>query len=347
MGAVGEHPFFYLRQQVHILWGIGCHPGEQRLGEFAYAQQLQQGDTAGAGGRRSQHLQAPPVVLQWCAPDRPIASQVLQADDAAAGPHLRRYLAGDLAAIETVGIAGDKLQAVGQLRLDEGLAVLQAAEIIDEVGLACGLCNFPGRHLRQLRRHHKAFAGQLHRRLQQLRPGQGAVALVCRLQAAHGSRHPCGQAPDQRALLHEIALPIEVHIAVGRQRGALAKVQEGGLALHIAEHEAAAADIARLRVGDRQHKGSRYCRVYGVAAGEHDLLRRRGAVAVRHRHRRRCRLYLRDQPQGQQQQQGTGTGRGVKRVAAGHVSLLGKGRRAIIYTATRRVCPYACMIEGW
>ena len=66
--AVGKHPLFDLRQQVHVARGVVRDIFKERPGEIHDTQQLQKCEPAGAGWRRRQDLVALPIVLQGSAP---------------------------------------------------------------------------------------------------------------------------------------------------------------------------------------------------------------------------------------------------------------------------------------
>ena len=123
-------------------------------------------------------------------------------------------------------------------------------------------------------------------------------------QPAHGARHTGGQAAAQGFGLDKVAGFVEVHVAVGRQRGALAKIEERGLTSHVAEHKAAAANISRLGVGDGQYKGGGYRGIDRIAARPDDHLGGCRTVSVRHGHGGLARVDVRGQTDKHQQAHG-------------------------------------------
>ena len=87
-----------------------------------------------------------------------------------------------------------------------------------------------------------------------------------RTPSAHRPRNPRRAVPVTASC---VALPggVQVHVARGRQRRALAEIDKRGAAVRQPDqHEAAAAEVARERMGHRQRQSHRYRRVNGVAA---------------------------------------------------------------------------------
>src|SRR5690606_18726382 len=100
----------------------------------------------------------------------------------------------------------------------------------------------------EVRIHGEAVAGQADGGLEELAPRLGAEALVCGPQPCHGAGNAGGEVAGDGAVGGLAAL-VEVHVA-GRGEGrAFAEVEGGGATVReVRHHEAAAADVARLRV---------------------------------------------------------------------------------------------------
>ena len=185
---------------------------------------------------------------------------------------------GDRPLVEGVrALLADRLQGPGQVRLDQpvadrvGLAVLQE----DRRGrgiLAEALGARRAAARRRRRSSTKPSRGERDRRA----PSPSRAA-GCRTRAAPSrSRRPSParrpRASRRSQAWHHLALGILVH-GLGRgQRRLLAEVEEGRPAVGEADgHEAAAAEVARRRIDDRQRVPDRHRRIDGIAALLHDL----------------------------------------------------------------------------
>ena len=90
---------------------------------------------------------------------------------------------------------------------------------------------------------------------------------------------PAGAVAGERVAGGLAGLRVEVHVAGGGAGGALAEVDEGGVAVGEAdEHEAAASDIAGGGVRDGEREGDGDGGVDGIAAGFEDGLTGVGGV---------------------------------------------------------------------
>ena len=103
--------------------------------------------------------------------------------------------------------------------------------------------------------------------MHQFRPRLLAVLLVGVFQAAHRAGNARGAIADHGCPAVALPVGVEVHVARGGQRGALAEIDESGAAVGEADqHEAAAADVARAGMGDGERESHRDRRIDGVAA---------------------------------------------------------------------------------
>lgn len=174
----------------------------------------------------------------------------------------------------------------GQFRLAEQRPRLYLAEVPIEIRhpriTAARLLDTAGHGLRG----HKTIARQTDGGLEQFTPGACAVALVGRPQSRHGAGNTRGSRPDHAGILDDRALVVQVHIPASAGRCCFAVVEERRLAVQVDHHEATAAEIAGLRVGDRKHEGSRDGRIDGVATTLDDVHRGVRSVLVGRRHGR-------------------------------------------------------------
>ena len=123
---------------------------------------------------------------------------------------------------------------------------------------------------------------QLNRGRHVLGPRLLAVLLDGHLKAAHRARH-ARRPPSFNAVLGQLALGIEVHVARGLGRRHLTEIDERRTAIgEPDQHEAAAAEIARKRVCCRHGEAHRDGGIDGVAA----LLQHRDAYVSRLRFHR-------------------------------------------------------------
>ena len=137
-----------------------------------------------------------------------------------------------------------------------------------------------------------AFARQAHSGGNHLCQPQFAEVLLGVHQPRHGAGHADGEHPNRGTVRHDVARRVEVHVGRGGGGGAFAVVQERRFAAVDVpvrgpdEHEAAAAQVARLRQDDRQREAHGHGGVHGVAAcleDRHACVR--GVVVDRHDHR--------------------------------------------------------------
>ena len=224
-----------------------------------HSQHLKQPDTARAGRRRGDDLVAVITPAQRLLLRGLIGFQIRERDQASVGRHGRRQLLGGFAFIEVARAAiANALQRGSQIGLHELVTVMR------------GFQKDPLRFRKLREQLHFVFTvqrcgeaigdgetlgGELQRRVQQLGPRLASVLLVRQLHAAHSARHTRG-APSHQTVLGYVAFRVQIHVARGRERGFLAKVDEGGPAIGEAcEQESAAADVSRVRIGHRQREG--------------------------------------------------------------------------------------------
>ena len=81
---------------------------------------------------------------------------------------------------------------------------------------------------------------------------------------------------------NDVAVFIEIHIAVGRGRSGFAIVDKRIFAVHADQHEAATANVACLRISDRERQPCCNACVYGISAGRQYVLGDLGAIAIGH-----------------------------------------------------------------
>lgn len=247
VGAVGEHAFLDLRQQVDVARGVQLDALEVGGTVFLDAQQLGQGDPAGAWQRRGIERVALPVDAHRFAPPDLVVGEVLVGDQSLVLLHLCHQQVGGMAFVELVrALVGDTLQGLRQVRLEERLAGLHVAEVVAEVGLAVEQGDGVLAVLELLVGDLEALLRVADGRGQQLAPGQLAEPLVGFPEAHHGARHAGGLGADQAEVLDHLALVVQVHGLARGLRRHLAVVEEVRLAVHVQGHEAAAADVAGL-----------------------------------------------------------------------------------------------------
>ena len=135
----------------------------------------------------------------------------------------------------------------------------------------------------KVRGHIEPVAREFDGRLHQGVPLQPTMTLVRFPKAGDRARHADGAMTGQAEAVDHLAVLVEVHVARGGGGRDLAIVEERGLAVHVREHEAAAAQIAGFRVRDGQRERARDGGIDGIAAGLEDAGGGFGAIAVRHR----------------------------------------------------------------
>jgi hypothetical protein len=270
--AVGEGDLLRLGDEV--VGERGGLPGRGQVDALEDVEHLLDGDAA-RGRRREAEDDAPAVGAgDRRPPHRPVGGEVLQREDprvlrhGARGPHVADDPPRDRALVERVGAAAhDPPQGGGEVglaedrarpdRLSAGQEERRARrEAREPVGLA------RGRALHR-QRHADAEARELLGGRDRLGQRERAVALQRRLHAGHDAGHADGQVAGE--------VPVQPGPGEGRRRGGragrLAEVQRADLAGAAAvEHEAAAADAARLRPRRAERERGGHRRVDGVAA---------------------------------------------------------------------------------
>ena len=138
----------------------------------------------------------------------------------------------------------------------------------------------------QSRRNFKTVTRELHRRVNQLGPRHLAVFLVRVREAGHRTRYAHTLVRVMVNARRVGAGAVEEHLRRGAGRRFFAEVDSGGFAIGEADHhEAAAADVAGGRIGDRQREAGSDGGVDGIAAvGEHVAAGLAGDGAGRNHH---------------------------------------------------------------
>ncbi|ABA53282.1 hypothetical protein BURPS1710b_A0298 [Burkholderia pseudomallei 1710b] len=279
--AIGEHALLDLGDQMHVLRRIERDAVEIGLAVRLHRQQLHEADAARARRRRGDHAIAVPVRLDRLAPHRLVLDEILLRDQAAALLHRCGDQVGRLAVVEILrAVVRDAREHRSELRLLEGRARLQAAEVLIEVRLAAELLRRVDATLRELLVDNEAVARVTDRGRDHLLPLQLAEALLRLPHPGHRAGHADRAIAVQAHALDDVAVLVEIHVLRRGERRALAIVEKVRLAAHVDGHEAAAADVARLRIGDGEREGDRDRGVDRVAALPEDLLGRVGAVLV-------------------------------------------------------------------
>ena len=297
LGAVGEHALHHLGEQVQISRGVVPESGERRRQRLAHAEQLRECDAAGARRRRGDDGLPAPHEAQRFAPRRPVTGEVGGADEPAAAAHLGDDQVGGATAVEAVGpVRGDALERARESGLPPALTGDDAAEVRREVRASGELGALIAHALGELRVDHEALAREADGRRQQRAPRQRAVSLMGRPETGDRARHAGGARADEARVRDRLAGRVEVHVA-GRRRGrGLAEVEEGLFAVDVQREEAAAAEVAGLRVGDGECERGGDRGVDGVAAAAQHIARDLGAGSVRDGDRGDARTRRRGRP---------------------------------------------------
>ena len=102
-------------------------------------------------------------------------------------------------------------------------------------------------------------------------PRECSKALVCRPESGDCTGNACSQATDESRLFDQFPVLIEVHVTVRRKRRPFPVIEKRVFAIHMDQHESAAADIARVRNRDRQGESGCDSRVHRVATGTKNI----------------------------------------------------------------------------
>ena len=255
-------------------------------------QKLRQRNTARTGRRHGDNLMPAIGKVHRRTPYRRIGRQILMGDEAAAAGHFIDQRIGDPALVKS----GAALRANGRqcarqsgefyplafapfaIRLQHrrGEAVLLGKVFLKAVELA-----------RRFFGQNKAVLRQRHGGAQQHIPRLAAEFFVQRGHARHSARHTDREMTFQAEALNHLALFIEIHIAAGGKRRALAKIQRADIAIGEAvNHKAAAANITGLLIHHGEREIDRHRRVKRIAAArQHIAANLAGQPVRRHHHR--------------------------------------------------------------
>ena len=177
--------------------------------------------------------------------------------------------------VERVGILGDAFQSASEFGLLKEIAWLVEIPIAQKNA-------FRFRKFRQVIVRFeilRIFVGERETVVGELDGGshysfdrQPAVLFLRINQAGDGAGNADGPVSDNARIFagfrDDIALRVQIHIFCGRGRRFLAEVDETSLALGVAkEHEAAATEIAGLRMDDGERKAGGDCGIDGIASG--------------------------------------------------------------------------------
>jgi len=179
----------------------------------------------------------------------------------------------DGAVVERLGaVAADQLEATGQVGIAQDVARVRHPAVAEE-DLARAL---PGAEVivfcredaRERLADREALARERDGRCEQRATLHRAVVIQRIGQAGHGARDADRRRREQRLVDDHPALVVEIHVARRRRRRGLAEVDRdvlAGLAV-VQDHEAAAADVARVGQRHRQRETDRHGRIDRVAA---------------------------------------------------------------------------------
>ena len=208
-------------------------------------------------------------------------------------PSLPRIVAETLARAGLPGCRLD-LEVTEGLLLEDSSVVMNTMYALKDQGIRISLDDFGtayaslsylrsfpfARKLRPFERHHPSVALPEHeplacqpdRRSHQPLTRQRAVAHPRGFEAEHRARHADGEPAIGRALRHRRPVPILEHRRGRGERRFFAEVEEGRAAVgEMERHEPTSADIAGLRINDRQRIADRYRRIDRIAALPQDL----------------------------------------------------------------------------
>jgi len=106
---------------------------------------------------------------------------------------------------------------------------------------------------------------------------------MCCPHAGHRAWHCGGLRADQCRVLYDIALRIEVHVAMRRQGCLFPVIQKRGFAIHMREHETATAYVAGINVSHRHCESGCDGSIHCIAASHQDISGHCGCVRVGNR----------------------------------------------------------------
>ena len=126
----------------------------------------------------------------------------------------------------------------------------------------------------------KTILSQSYCRHQQRFPGQLAETLVRLPKTCNRAGNTRRLTTNQARVIDHVAIFVEIHILMCRQRRRLAIIEESCIAVHVDQHETTAAYVTGIEKSYGQRKPGRYCCIHGVATGTQDILADLCAVLV-------------------------------------------------------------------
>ena len=280
-GTVGEDALLHLGDEVDVLRRVMRDVLEMMRQVVLHFQELYDREAAGTGGWRRHDLEVAPGRAQRLAPYGRIGFQVRSRDQAVAERHLRNDQFRCLPAVEVLRtVLGDAAQRRREFGLPEGVPGLHEAEVGKEIGLDVEPVALLLDIGDECRIRQESLLSQFDGGHDEFFPRQGAVPLVRRPQPGDRAGHAGCLPPDQERLGNHVAVRVQVHVAIGRERRLLAVVEEFGLSVLVNQHEAAAADIARDRIRDRKREADRNRGVHRIAAAAQHVFGSLRAIGV-------------------------------------------------------------------
>ena len=182
------------------------------------------------------------------------------------------------AAIEIARIFLNARQSRGELGLHESLAGLVWMSIaLEDAPALRKLLHalhgpLTGQAAREILADWKPFGRQFVRGLDEVGPGKLSMAFVRQCQPGDGSRHAGRFVPDERSIFDDVAAGVEVHVACGRQRRALAIIDRFFSAVGFSEKdETAAAKVSGFRPGDGESERDSDSGVHCISTALHHV----------------------------------------------------------------------------
>ncbi len=271
--AIGVGALDGLRPDVRVIGREEAH--RRQVVALEDVEDLRHRRAAGGGGRHRDDGMAAVVEDDGVPPNGVVRGHVGGGDQAAPALHLLLDEHRSAPAIEAVApLGGDAPEGLGEVPLLEPIAHPRCLSVDQEGLRRGGVLAQP--LLIRLQRLGQPFVDddalrEVHRRLDQIGPGQGAEALVRLPHPRHRAGYARGEMAHDGAVGH-IPRRIEEHVAGGRGRRLLAEVERGGLPVRHPQHqEATTADVARFGVDHGEREVRRDGRVDRVTTSAQDL----------------------------------------------------------------------------
>ena len=268
-GTIGIGTTHCFGQKMQILRRIVSGSGQ--IVALEDIEHFDHGDATGTRWRHADDLVATVSPAYRLTFDRLILFQILFGDQSTVGTHKIGQQFRVLTLVETVApLLLNELQSLCQIGLHPQVAQLVGGPVRLQEYLGRGRILLPRRLVLtkttvECIGDGNAITGKRDSRCYQICPRQAAQLLVRLVETGDRTGNANGEHADMIGVVDDLAIEAQIHRFGGGQRGLLAEIEGGRMAIFaVIDHEATTADIARRRPGHCQRKSRCDGRIHSV-----------------------------------------------------------------------------------